>query len=98
MAAMPDLAPDGQSHLLGSTSVVQAVTYGHDRITYRTFDEDATEVLRVGFRPLSVAAGGQALRELHNLNGQGYTLQPLGGGSFILRIRHLRSGEVQVAS
>ena len=98
MAAMPDLAPDGQSHLLGSTSVVQAVTYGHDRITYRTFDEDATEVLRVAFRPLSVAAGGQALRELHNLNGQGYTLQPLGGGSFILRIRHLRSGEVQVAS
>ena len=97
MAAIPGLAPEGQSHLLGSTSVVQRVTYVHDRITYRTFDADASEVLRVAFRPLSVTAGGQALRELPKLKGQGYTLQPSGPGSFILKIHRLRSGEVQVA-
>ncbi len=97
MAANPGLAPGGQSHLLGSTSVVQRVTYGHDRIAYRTFDADASEVLRVAFRPLAVTAGGQTLRELHDLHGQGYTLEPSGQGSFVLEIQHLRSGEVQIA-
>ncbi len=96
MAAIPELAPDGQSHLLGSTSVVRQVTYGHDRITYRTFADDATDVLRLAFRPHSVTAGGQALGERRNLRGQGYTLQRLGGGSFVLRIHHLHSGEVRV--
>jgi hypothetical protein len=97
MAAMPELAPDGQSHLLGSTSVVKQVTYSHDRITYRTFDENATEVLRLAFRPHSVTAGRQPLSERPTLHGQGYTLQPLSGGRFVLKIHHLRSGEVLVA-
>jgi hypothetical protein len=97
MAAIPNLAPDGQSHLLGSTSVVQLVTYGHDRVAYRTFDEDATEVLRLNFRPVSVTAGSQPLIESRTLFGQGYTLQDLGGGSFVLRVHHLRSGSVKVA-
>jgi hypothetical protein len=97
MTALPDLAPEGQSHLLGSTSVVQRVSYGHDRIAYRTFDDDATEVLRLAFRPRSVTSGGQALSHRRALRGQGYTLQPSGGGSFVLRLRHLHSGEVQVA-
>lgn len=97
MAAIPNLAPDGQSHLLGSTSVVQSVDYGRGRIIYRTFDKDATEVLRLSFRPFSVAAGGQALIPRRNLFGQGYTLQSLGGGSFVLRVHHLRSGNVKVA-
>ena len=97
MAAIPNLAPDGQSHLLGSTSVVQLVTYGHDRVTYRTFDEDATEVLRLNFKPVSVTAGSQPLIERRTLFGQGYTLQDLGGRSFVLRVHHLRSGSVKVA-
>ena len=98
MAAMPDLAPDGQSHLLGSTSVVQAVTYGHDRIAYRTFERNGTDVLRLAFRPRSITAGGHALQERRDLTAEGYTLQPLDGGGFVLRIHHLRSGEVQITS
>jgi hypothetical protein len=77
--------------------VVQLVHYGHDQITYRTFDEDATEVLRLNFRPVSVTAGGQALNERRTLVGQGYTLQSLGGGSFVLRVHHIRAGNVNVA-
>ena len=97
LAAIPDLAPDGQSHLLGSTSVVQSVAYSHDRITYRTFDKNATEVLRLNFRPLSVTAGGQALIERRTLVGQGYTLRALDRGSFVLRVHHVRAGNVKVA-
>ncbi len=97
MAAVPALAPDDQSHLLGSSSVVQLVTYGHGRVTYRTFDKDATEILRLSFRPVSVTAGGQALTEKPILLGQGYTLRALGGGSFVLRVHHVRAANVQVA-
>jgi hypothetical protein len=97
MAAIPSLAPVGQSHLLGSTSVVQRIAYGHDRITYRTFDADATEVLRLAFRPSSITAGGMALHREASLDGAGYTLESLTGGGFAVRIDHASSGNVVVA-
>lgn len=96
MAAIPSLAPRGQSHLLGSTSVVQRVAYGHDRISYRTFDADATEVLRLAFRPVSVRAGGLALRRETSLGGAGYSVEALSGGGFVVRIHHVNSGGVVV--
>jgi hypothetical protein len=98
MAAMPDLAPDGQSHLLGSTSVVQQVTYRHDRITYRTFGGDATEVLRLAFRPREVIAGRHELAQERSLSGPGYTLQALGDGGFVLHVRHLGAHDVTIAA
>jgi hypothetical protein len=98
MAAIPSLAPDGQSHLLGSTSVVQQVTYGRDRIAYRTFDPDATEVFRLGFRPQVVTADGRVLVKRRSLGGPGYTLQPLSGGGFVLRVRHTDARRVTVAA
>ncbi len=98
MAAIPALAPDGQSHLLSSTSVVQLVNYGHHQIAYRTFDKDAAEVLRLNFRPVSVTAGGRALTERRTLAGQGYTLKSLGGGSFVVRVHHMSAGNVNVAA
>jgi hypothetical protein len=96
MAAIPDLAPKGESHLLGSTSVVQLVTYGHDTVTYRTYDADAVDALRLNFRPKSVESGGRSLIQRRTLGGQGYTLQVLGCGSFVLRVHHLHSGNVTV--
>jgi hypothetical protein len=97
MTAIPDLAPKDESHLLGSTSVVQLVTYGHNRVTYRTFDADAIDTLRLTFRPKSVESGGRSLIRERTLVGQGYTLQDLGGGSFSLRVHHLHSGSVTIA-
>ncbi len=97
MAAIPSLAPVRQSHLLGSTSVVQRVTYGHARITYRTFDVDATEVLRLAFRPGSITAGGRALYREASRDGAGYTIGSLPGGGFMVRIHHETSGQVVVA-
>ena len=38
MEASPDLAPDDQNHLLGTTSVIQSIEYTPDRITYTKFD------------------------------------------------------------
>lgn len=96
MAAIPALAPDGESHLLGSTSVVRHVAYGTHRITYRTFDANATEVLRLAFRPTSITAGGRALLCETSLSGPGYLLHSLPGGGYAVRIHHVSSDNVRI--
>jgi hypothetical protein len=96
MAAMPELAPKRQNHLLGSSSVVQSVAYSRGAVAYRTFDSDSTEVLRLRFRPRSVTAG-TALVERDDLAAEGYELQPLGGGDYAIRIRHDRSRRIRIA-
>ena len=79
MAAIPEFAPKRQSHLLGSSSVVQRVAYGRAGISYRTFDPRAVEVLRLAYRPGAVRAGGRTLPLVEELTGDGYTVKPLGG-------------------
>jgi hypothetical protein len=88
MAAIPELAPVGQDHLLGSTSVVQAVSYRRGRLDYRTFDRRSVEVLRLSYRPGHVRAGARTLAERSELGGEGYVVRPLGQGDFAVRIRH----------
>ncbi len=95
MAAMPELAPKRQNHLLGSSSVVQSVAYSRGRIAYRTFDAAGTEVLRLRFRPRGVTAGA-ALPRRDDLAAEGYLIEPLGGGDFAVRIRHDRSRRVRI--
>jgi hypothetical protein len=96
MGGVPEWAPKGQNHLLHSSSVVQKVTYGAHSIEYRTFDAAATEVVRLNFRPQKVTAGGVDLMERKDLKEQGYTLQPLPGGDYVVRVRHDTSGEVTI--
>jgi hypothetical protein len=48
MAASPDLAPADQNHLLRTTSVIQTIQYGADRITYTKFDRRSIEMLKLG--------------------------------------------------
>jgi hypothetical protein len=96
MAAMPDLAPKRQDHVLGSTSVVQAVSYGRRRLSYRTFDRHSVEVLRLSYRPRRVVAGAAALGARTDLRAQGYVVQALEDGDFVLRIRHDRARRIGV--
>jgi len=96
MGAIPDFAPVGQDHILRSSSVVQTVKYGNRSVEYRTFDASARDVLRLGFKPQQVTAGGAPLAERGDLKTQGYTLQPLTSGDWILRIMHSSSGDVSI--
>ena len=96
MAALPELAPKGQDHLLGSTSVVQAVSYGRRRLTYRTFAADSTETLRLSYRPRRILAGDDVLRADTAAPEAGYTVTPAGGGDVILRIRHDRARRIRI--
>jgi hypothetical protein len=97
MAAMPELAPKRQNHLLGSSSVVQSISYGRRQIAYRTYDSASTEVLRLSFRPGQVTAGG-VLAARSDLAGEGYVVEPLGGGDFSVRIRHDHARRIRIHS
>jgi hypothetical protein len=93
MGALPELAPVGESHLLRSSTVVQKVKYEPKRISFKTFDSDGTEVLRLNFKPVRVTAGQTVLTERKDLNVPGYTLEPA-QLDFIVRLRHMGSAEI----
>jgi hypothetical protein len=95
MGAVPEFAPAGVDHILRSSSVVQKVKYAARSVKYRTFDADATEVLRLRFKPARVTAGGAALKLRGDTHEAGYTLQGLAGGDWIVRVRHVSSGDIE---
>jgi hypothetical protein len=96
MGAVPEWAPARESHLLRSTSVVTRVDYGSSRIGWTTFDDDATETLRLVAWPASVTLGGARLDERDDLDGEGFVAEPLAEGGVVVRVRHTRPGEVVV--
>jgi hypothetical protein len=96
MAAMPELAPKSQDHLLGSTSVVQAVTYRKRSLSYRTFDENGVETLRLSYAPRRLFAGAVLLTSSPDLAASGYSVRAAGGGDFIVRIRHDTARRIRI--
>jgi hypothetical protein len=97
MGALPQLAPIGESHILRSSSVVQKVSYAPRRISYKTFDSDGIQVLRLNFKPVRVTAGQTVLSERKDLNDPGYTLEST-QSDFIVRLRHTGSPEIVLES
>jgi hypothetical protein len=53
-------------------------------VSYSTFAESASEVLRLRFRPTSIAGGEMAV-------------VPAGGGDYIVRVRHEHARRITVA-
>jgi len=98
MAAVPEWAPPRENHLLRSTSVVSQVDYAPGRVSWTTFDADATETLRLVSRPETVTAAGEVLGERELLDGEGYVVQPLASGDAVVRVRHTTPGEVVVTT
>jgi hypothetical protein len=96
LGAIPEFAPIGQDHLLHSSSVVQKINYGPKNIEYRTFDETSNEVFRLTFNPSEITAGGLLLEERKDLMKEGYTVQELPGGDYVIRLRHSHSHEVHL--
>lgn len=96
MGAVPEWAPLHENHLLRSSSVVQSVSYSPVQVTYQTFDSSAVDVLRLVFQPTRVIAGDRELMPGSALDDEGYVLQPLDNGDWIVRIRHVSAGDIQV--
>jgi hypothetical protein len=97
MAAVPDWAPSHENHILHSTSIVSQVDYTQaSRVSWATFDADATDTLRLASRPASVIAGGMPLAERADLADAGYVVRSLPSGDAVVRVRHRVKGTVTV--
>ncbi|OHB48679.1 MAG: hypothetical protein A2Y10_03025 [Planctomycetes bacterium GWF2_41_51] len=84
------LAPKRENHIMRSTSVVNSVTYEKNKITYSTFNApaDTIDVLRLSFEPDFITANGKKLSKLSKLRQNGFQINPLPDGDFIVNIRH----------
>jgi len=91
--AVPEWAPADESHLLGSLSVVTKIAYGTGSVTYSTFDDESTDVLRLDFVPDSITVGGKAISRRKDLAQEGYTFDDT---SHVLSIRHTSSRDVDI--
>ncbi len=95
--AVPEWAPEDESHLLGSSSVVTRIAYGAGTVTYSTFDAASTDVLRLDFVPDTIAVGGKPIDRLNqgglDVAKEGYSFDE---ATHTLRIRHASSRDVDI--
>jgi hypothetical protein len=93
-----ELGASRENHIMRSASVVQTVVYGKGTINYTTFDAPSPcmDVLRLAFEPKTVRADSQALEKSSSLGSNGYQVQPLPNGDFLLTIRHDGAREVSL--
>jgi len=99
IAWLPDIAgANKENHIVRTGSVVTDVRYLDGTIAYRTFEPCANEpdILRLSYQPDSVTANGVALSERNQLDRDGYTIDALPGGDFIVSIRHDTATEILV--
>ena len=83
MAADPELAPAGQSHLLHSTSAVREVKYGPRQIDYSVYDPEGFSTLRVASRPSLITVDGKAITLEKDTASPGWTWQALASGGTV---------------
>lgn len=91
--AVPEWAPSDESHLLGSLSAVTKIAYGRGSVTYSTFDDESTDVLRLDFAPDVITVGGKAISRRKDLTEQGYIFDD---STHALYIRHITSRDVDI--
>jgi len=91
MAWLPEIfGPARENHITRSSSVIRNVNYGVGDISYETFDapKGVYEVLRLAFSPEKVLADDEPLPKRDDLNSNGYIVESLPCGDFIVKIRH----------
>lgn len=95
MAALPGLAPSDKNHLLGTSSVITSIRYSHDSISYNTYDNRSSEMLRLKSKPAGVLVNGNKLDEGGNQDSGGWrwSLMKRGG---ILKIDHNNGNHILI--
>lgn len=87
MASLPELAPPGQDHLLGSDVFVREIRYAAGQVRLETIAPSRT-ILKLSFVPQTVHAGTKLLRPLQQLpasGAEGWSFEP---ATRLLTIRH----------
>ena len=96
MAAVPEWAPEGEDHLLQSSSVVQAISYKPSSISFKTYDDQGTATLRMAAKPKTVKAGQQVLRPTSSRNNVGWVWEPLKKGG-VLRMKYSGANAIEIS-
>jgi len=91
--AVPEWSPAGESHFLGTTSVVRKIAYGRGSVAYSTFDDAASDVLRLNFTPTSILADGHAIPPVTDKNGDGYSFDT---ATHVLRVQHTNARNITI--
>jgi hypothetical protein len=91
--AVPEWAPEDESHLVGSLSVITKIRYDAGSVTYSTFDAESSDVLRLDFVPDTVTAGGRPLRRREDLRQEGFSFDD---ANRVLRIHHVSSRDIDI--
>ena len=95
MAALPELAPKGEDHLLGSASTVCKINYGPNRIRYSTFDNTSEEIFRLTTEPEKIRVNNTILEKAGKDSVEGWQWQPLDDGG-ILTINHTSGSTIEI--
>ena len=83
MAVKPELAPAGENHLLGSSSVIISIIYSKDSVKYETFDKESVDVLRLNTKPSRIIADEIVLPENKYPSDNGWTWSALSSGGVL---------------
>ncbi|MEP7279167.1 MAG: hypothetical protein ABI813_11030 [Bacteroidota bacterium] len=82
MAAVPQLAPSNEDHMLKSSSIVQTISYKGDAIKYKIYDKASHDLFTLAAKPAQVTVNGKLLKE--KSTGDGWQWQPLDKGGILI--------------
>ena len=88
LAAMPELAPSRENHILYSSGVLKNVSYEGSRIDYTATEKAGTEYMRLTFEPLSVTISGKKIKPRYS---------KLENGDYYLTVERTHGGVVAVS-
>ncbi|HLO60889.1 MAG TPA: hypothetical protein VK179_19215 [Bacteroidales bacterium] len=91
-AAMPELAPPGEDHILYSEGILKNVDYSPLKIRYNSVSK-GSEYLRLSFKPGSITIDGKSI-----INGKSsensYDIKSLKKGDYSVIIHHTAGGKI----
>ncbi len=93
LGAVPEWSPPREDHLIWPSSVVQSISYAPLNISYRTFDQRATDVLRLSYISTQVTEDDSMLQQEQDGRQEGWVYDSATG---ILRIRHDHGSRIVV--
>jgi hypothetical protein len=94
LGAVPEWACCDKDHLLRSTSVVQTISYEPHRINYKSYDKNATDVLRLNKKPVRISVDNTPLNQRTRLDSPGWTWEKLQTGGVLKLFRNSGSNVV----
>jgi hypothetical protein len=92
MPALPEIAPNGQNHILGSSAGLRDVSYASGSVRYASA-QPAEVSIKLGFTPKSVQVAGKPLAALTpgKTSGDGWSFNPT---THVLTIRQTAGAAV----